>query len=98
MPTSSMPVPKFAGGTEYEVGEIALGAGEALYIEEGSVVYGWVNMSEAHGARVAGRGIAVMTYRGQPINTILDARLITEITSHITLSGGKGEPTTCDLP
>ncbi len=48
---------RFAGGAEYEVGEITLSAGETLYIEAGAVVHGWVTMCAAHGARVLGRGI-----------------------------------------
>lgn len=47
----------FRAGGEYDAGEIRLGLGETLYIEEGAVVHGWVIADKAHGARIAGRGI-----------------------------------------
>ena len=47
----------FKAGAEYDTGEIRLGAGETLYLEDGAVVHGWVVMKGAHGARIAGRGI-----------------------------------------
>ncbi|TFH06298.1 MAG: hypothetical protein E4H09_00505, partial [Spirochaetales bacterium] len=47
----------FAAGAEHDVGEISLGPGETLYIEEGAVVHGCVTLTEAHGARIGGRGI-----------------------------------------
>ena len=47
----------FAGGQEYDAGEILLGEGETLYIEAGAVVYGNVIAERADGARIRGRGI-----------------------------------------
>jgi len=61
-PPSATPLPaepqrRFNAGTEYNVGEICLQAGETLYLEDGAVVHGWVSLRQAHGARITGRGI-----------------------------------------
>jgi len=52
----------FAAGQVHEVGELALGAGERIYIEGGAVVRGAIRAARADGARIFGRGILDNSY------------------------------------
>jgi hypothetical protein len=52
----------FAAGQVYETGEIALGAGETLYVEAGAVVRGCVVAEASAGVTIAGRGILDGSY------------------------------------
>jgi hypothetical protein len=47
----------FEGGKVYDAGELELKEGETLYIDEGSVVYGYITATKADNVRIHGRGI-----------------------------------------
>jgi len=52
----------FASGQVHEVGELALGADERIYIAGGAVVRGAIRGVHADGARISGRGILDNSY------------------------------------
>lgn len=61
----------FAAGKVYEVGELHLGSGETLYIEEGAIVRGCVRARDAQGVRIAGRGVLDGGGTGSPGRMVL---------------------------